>query len=435
MAVVVALAALTSLAAHWGKAVFHDGVRPIVPEVAAGRMERKQLAGIAFGLSTGFIFAVGLSFAVSFQILNPWLLLLPTDILGILAANWVLAIGLGALWALVVMFGLSGLAALLSSLPIGMVEPLGTIAGPFLLAVSLFPLLAILTQFGRLRAICSALIVIGVRQGSPLLGLEGEELQTAVATAAATLLLVGFAIRRGMAERNREAVVSRYPEESEEQLQSRRKLRRGLPLLMAIGALAAAACQLGVFSGSDAALPFLHNAREAGEIQREGWLFGAATVELTRLLGFMPLLAATALATGVYGLFGLMLVFPIGYLSPDPAVAAVLGALTIWAEFAAIGKLAEKLQRHPIVRATADSLRSAMNAAMEFGLAVGGALAVIAMEGGRPGIGLLLYIGLYAGNEAMGRPVMRLAIGPAAAIACGLLLNALHFAGLFALPA
>ncbi len=53
-----------------------------------------------------------------------------------------------------------------------------------------------------------------------------------------------------------------------------------------------------------------------------------------RGLGFVPLIATTALATGVYAVAGFTFVYAVGYLSPNPMVAAVLGAVVISVELA-----------------------------------------------------------------------------------------------------
>ncbi len=81
---VALLTAMTALLSHYGRAVFHDGIRPIMPEYIEGRMKRPELASISFGLSVGFIASVGIAFTLSTHLLNPWLLFLPTDILGVL---------------------------------------------------------------------------------------------------------------------------------------------------------------------------------------------------------------------------------------------------------------------------------------------------------------------------------------------------------------
>ena len=81
--VVVLLCAMTAFISHMGMAVFHDGIRPVIPEYIEGRMHRSEMASIAFGLSVGFIASVGIGNALATNLLNPWLLFLATDIIGI----------------------------------------------------------------------------------------------------------------------------------------------------------------------------------------------------------------------------------------------------------------------------------------------------------------------------------------------------------------
>ena len=88
-------------------AVFNDGVRPFLLDFYRGELSRAQMTAIAFGLSAGFIFGLGVPIAFSSGILNPWVLFLPSDILGILSPKKWLAPILGAIWGAIVIFGLS----------------------------------------------------------------------------------------------------------------------------------------------------------------------------------------------------------------------------------------------------------------------------------------------------------------------------------------
>ncbi|OCT16312.1 hypothetical protein A8709_02450 [Paenibacillus pectinilyticus] len=434
---VMCLTALSALAAHLGKAVFHDGVRPILPEVLEGRMSRRELAGIAYGLSFGFIFSVGISFAFSFRMLNPWLLFLPTDILGILAVRRWIAAGLGAIWGGVALLGLTGILSALTELPVDLLGPLGDMTVPFMLAISVYPLVAILNQFGWKRALFSAVVVLVVRQLLVVHTDSSMFLQVSSATLVAVVLLLCFVVYKALAERRElrrtsgdvEDTASQLEAEAEERElvnQQAKKVRRGLPLFIAIGSCTAIACNLGIFTGSDAAMPFLHTAwANTGEARSE-LILSAALIDVIRLVSFIPLLVTTALATGVYGLVGLMVVFPIGYLSPNPVVAGVLGAIVIGVEAILLTRIATWLQRYPIVRETSDAVRSAMNTMIELGLMIGGAFAVAQMGVSVPGLGLMIYMLLYAANEALGRPIMRMAFGPLAAMLVGIALNVLH---------
>lgn len=60
--VVACLTGMTSLLAHRSAAVFHDGIRPILPQLIEGYMNRREAGSIAFGLSIGFVASVGISF-------------------------------------------------------------------------------------------------------------------------------------------------------------------------------------------------------------------------------------------------------------------------------------------------------------------------------------------------------------------------------------
>lgn len=62
--VVACLTGMTSLLAHRSAAVFHDGIRPILPQLIEGYMNRREAGSIAFGLSIGFVASVGISFTL-----------------------------------------------------------------------------------------------------------------------------------------------------------------------------------------------------------------------------------------------------------------------------------------------------------------------------------------------------------------------------------
>lgn len=71
--VVACLTGMTSLLAHRSAAVFHDGIRPILPQLIEGYMNRREAGSIAFGLSIGFVASVGI-FTLKTGLLNAWLL-------------------------------------------------------------------------------------------------------------------------------------------------------------------------------------------------------------------------------------------------------------------------------------------------------------------------------------------------------------------------
>lgn len=486
--VVMALTACTALAAHLGKSVFHDGIRPIMPEFLEGRMKRAELASISFGLSIGFIVSVGLSFALSFQLLNPWLLFLPTDILGVIAGAWWMAAGFGAIWGIVVVFGLGAVNTAFTALPVDLLGALGELSTPVLVAFTAFPIIAILSQFGKVRALIAALVALVVRQFLPIFAggfsdkadnaleqarqlasvkfpakadfaakagalkdaaannshiqdfisqattnhslaatIGGFTMQVAVLMLVGMIFLISFSVSQDRKARKQDNEAAAAIEVEEENIFDVRTKRifKALPLLAAIGALLAMACNLGMFTGSDVAGPILQKAWAANGQERTDLLHSAAIADIIRGLSFIPLIATTALATGVYGVVGLTFVFPIGYLSPNPLVAAILGAIWFSLEILALRGIGRFLQRYPSLRESSEHIRSSMNTMMELALFIGGAFAAMKMAPEAVGLSLTVFVLLYAANEGMGRPIMKLAAGPVAIILTGVILNIL----------
>lgn len=125
--IVMLVCAMTAFMSHMGMAVFHDGIRPVIPEYIEGRMHRGEMASIAFGLSVGFIASVGIGNALVTNLLNPWLLFLATDIIGIAAPKKWLAPIFGALWGLICLTGIGGINAVLTGMPVDLISAIGRI--------------------------------------------------------------------------------------------------------------------------------------------------------------------------------------------------------------------------------------------------------------------------------------------------------------------
>lgn len=196
------------------------------------------------------------------------------------------------------------------------------------------------------------------------------------------------------------------------------RLRRHLPLFMLLGAGVCMIAQMHIFGGGEAT-SFLIAKGHVGE---------AAQVDFYRVFGFIPLIATTALASGTYGIAGLTLVYPIGYLMPNPILAAVAGALVLALEILGLSSIGKVLGRLPSVRDSSEHLRSAITDTLQLAILFGSLLAANVMGGG---LGILVVGGLYLINEAMGRPVVRMAAAPAAVIVGGILLNVLYWLDLF----
>ncbi|MFE9883493.1 YhfT family protein [Streptomyces scopuliridis] len=429
---VIALCALTAFISHMALAVFNDGVRPFMLDFIQGRSKRNATTAVSFGLSAGFIFGLGAPMALSSGVLNPWLLFLPTDILGILAPRKWLAPLLGGAWGAVVVFGLNGANDVAHDLPVDFLTAMQQMSTPILFLFTLFPVLAITKQFGRLRGGLAAVLELALVIMT--MKLWPNVFAGSLAMAAGVLLLIGFAVRKDLLQRktDRAAALAAGEETSGTGQQgaagddpmaslfsaSALRLRRYLPLFMVLGAGVCVLAQMHIFGGGEA----------TSFLIAKGQYSEAAQVDFYRVFGFIPLIATTALASGAYGIAGFTLVYPIGYLMPNPVLAAVVGAVVFALEVLALSSIGRVLGKLPSVRDSSEHLRGAISDTLQLAILFGSLLAANVMGGG---LAILIVGGLYLLNEAMGRPVVRMAAAPAAVIVGGVLLNILYWLDLF----
>ncbi|WP_330173387.1 YhfT family protein [Streptomyces sp. NBC_01498] len=475
---VVALCALTAFISHMALAVFNDGVRPFMLDLVQGRSTRNATTAVSFGLSAGFIFGLGAPMALSTGVLNPWLVFLPTDVLGILSPRKWIAPLLGGAWGAIVVFGLNGANGLAHDLPVDFLTALQQMSTPILFLFTLFPVLAITKQFGRRRgaiaAVVELVIVVTTMKVWP------DIFPGSLAMAVGVLTLIGFAVNKDMTQRKADraeaakssasasagttttapttttrttttttaetvgepakatatatggsaepgkdhgAADDRAADDVADPMASlfgasALRLRRHLPLFMLLGAGVCVLAQSHVFAGGEAT-SFLIAKGDYAE---------AAQVDFYRAFGFVPLIATTALASGAYGIAGFTFVYPLGYLMPNPFLAAVVGAVVFAVEVLALSAIGRLLGKLPSVRDSSEYLRSAIGDALGLAILFGSLMAANVMGGG---LGILVVGGLYLLNESMGRPVVRMAAAPAAVIVGGVLLNILHWLDLF----
>ncbi|MFC9623011.1 YhfT family protein [Streptomyces sp. NPDC056930] len=419
---VIALCALTAYISHMALAVFNDGVRPFLLDFIQGRTTRSATTAVSFGLSAGFIFGLGAPMALSTGVLNPWLVFLPTDILGILAPKKWLAPILGGAWGAVVVFGLNGANNVAHDLPVDFITAMQQMSTPILFLFTLFPVLAITKQFGRkwgaVAGVLELALVVMTMKVWP------KMFAGALAMAVGVLMLIALAVAKDMKQRraDRAAGVTEVVPEDDPMASlfsaSAARLRTYLPLFMVLGAGVCVLAQMHIFGGGEA----------TSFLIAKGQYAEAAQVDFYRVFGFIPLIATTALASGAYGIAGFTLVYPIGYLMPNPFLAAVVGAAVFAAEVLALSYIGKVLGKLPSVRDSSEHLRSAIGDTLQLAILFGSLMAANAMGGG---LGILVVGGLYLMNEAMGRPVVKMAAAPAAVIVGGILLNVLYWLDLF----
>ena len=153
--IVMLVCAMTAFMSHMGMAVFHDGIRPVIPEYIEGRMHRGEMASIAFGLSVGFIASVGIGNALVTNLLNPWLLFLATDIIGIAAPKKWLAPIFGALWGLICLTGIGGINAVLTGMPVDLISAMGDVCLLYTSIFKYYTFYYILSSF-----LCSSIVYL-----------------------------------------------------------------------------------------------------------------------------------------------------------------------------------------------------------------------------------------------------------------------------------
>lgn len=392
---VIALCALTAFIAHMALAVFNDGVRPFLLDFIQGRTTRSATTAVSFGLSAGFIFGLGAPMALSTGVLNPWLLFLPTDILGMLSPKKWLAPVLGGAWGAVVVFGLNGANNIAHDLPVDFLTAMQQMSTPILFLFTLFPVLAITKQFGRkwggIAGVLELALVVMTMKLWPTM------FAGALAMAVGVLMLIGLAVSKDLRQRRADRAAGVVEEVGGDDPMaslfsaSATRLRKYLPLFMLLGAGVCVLAQMHVFGGGEA----------TSFLIAKGQYAEAAQVDFYRVFGFIPLIATTALASGAYGIAGFTLVYPIGYLMPNPFLAAVVGALVFAVEVLALSWIGKVLGKLPSVRDSSEHLRSAIGDTLQLAILFGSLMAANAMGGG---LGILVVGGLYLLNEAMGGP-------------------------------
>lgn len=434
--VVGALCAVTALLSNLGVAVFNDGVRPLVPEFLEGRMPRPEYALAVFGMCIGFIASVGIGNALATNLLNPWLLFLATDIIGAVSPNKIVAAIVGAAWGVLCLVGIGGINTVLTFLPVDLIGALGQLGTYIVTGFALFPVVAIIMQFGWQRGVITAVLALIARVLGPMWKFGPSK--ASISADAWTLLvgvvlLVAFAIAKDLADKDRAS------DELGGNLFSERvgRIRKNVPFLMVGAALIGAACNLHIFAGSTVSMFNLSDAYKAAGGVDMTLVQTAAINELFRGISFIPLIAVTAITTGVYGVAGFTFIYVAGYLAPNPIVAAVLAAIIIFVEVMLLGLIGKQLGRFPSLRDAADNIRSAMGTCVEWALMFGSLNAVITMgtSVGNPTLAFAIAAAIYFINEVTGRKIMRMAIGPVFAVGTGIILNLLYAIGLVALVA
>ncbi|WP_077300615.1 YhfT family protein [Virgibacillus pantothenticus] len=428
MIFVILIGALAAVLANMNIAVFNDGLRPIVSEHLEGRLKRRELGLTAFAMSFGLVVGFGIPFTITASIILIHSILLGTDIIGLITPKnkWgtPVAAVIGGLYSWGLLIGLEGFVKLFEHLPVNFLEPMGEVGTPVVVTFMAFPALAVALQFSLKKGILTFLVAALVRQLAVFLNesglfVIGENVitlnQEGMALIAGMIFLFSFAMKEKTNEDDATVDLASIFSDKVS------AIKKNVVFFMLIGALIAGATNLLLMAGDPISLNLL----------AEGKQTDAGIAAAARAIGFIPLVASTAIATGVYSPVGFTLIFVAGLFSPNVWIAVLAGAIVIFLEVMLLSSIAKFLDKYPGVRNSGENIRSAMTKLLEVALLIGGANASNMIA---PGFGFFFIAGFYLLNEAAGRPIVRMAVGPVGAIAVGVIANILVLLGVMSIP-
>lgn len=420
--IVALIGALASILANKGVAVFNDGLRPIMPEYLEGRMDKKALAATSFALGFGLVIGFGIPVSIAASIILIHSILLGTDIIGTWSPEgkkgMIISGTIGALYGVGLVVGLKFVVDVFKMLPVNFLPQLGQVGTPIVAAFAAFPAIVVAYQYGVKNGIITLTISFVVRQivqyygkfkiGGATVALNPE----GMAILAGMIIMILYAVRE-KPDPNAQSVdlVSLFSDRV-------KKIKKNVPYLAVMGGLIAAGTSMSLIAGDPISLNLLAKGKNVE----------AALTALARGIGFVPLVATTAIATGVYGPAGMTFVFVVGLLIKNPILAFIVGAVVITLEVMLLDVIAKFLDKFPGMKKCGDNIRTAMSKILEVALLIGGMMAANAMA---PGLGLFIVIGLYTLNKISKKPIVDMAVGPVGAIFVGVLINILYVLGLY----
>lgn len=429
------LSGFASILANLGVAVFNDGLRPMVPEFLEGRMDRKALAATSFALSFGLVIGFGIPLSIGSTIILIHSILLGTDIIGTSTPRnnngLILAGIIGALYGIGLVFGLEKIVELFSKMPIDFLPSLAKVGAPVIVGFSVFPALVVGYQYGTRNGAITLLITLFVRQIVSVFGkipiTENAKITLnpdGMALLVSVVIMLIFAISDKKTEKtnSNEMLVGIFSARVA-------RVKKNIIPLSIMGGLIAAACSLRIVAGDPISLKLLASTLK-DTTGGDPKVFEAGLVALARSVGFVPLVATTAITTGVYGPAGMTFIFVIGIFIKNPIISFIAGTVILALEILLLELIAKSLDRFPGVKACGDQIRTAMTKVLEISLLVGGMIAADEMAGSN-GLGFLFVSGFYLLNKTSKKPLVDMAIGPVATISFGIILNILFILHLY----
>ena len=316
-------------------------------------------------------------------------------------------------------------------MPIDFLPSLAKVGSPIIVGFSVFPALVTGYQYGTKKGALTLVITLLVRQIAAVFGkipiAENVKITLnpdGMALLVAVIVMLFFAITDKNTEKtnSNEMLVGIFSARVA-------RVKKNIIPLSIMGGLIAAACSLRLVAGDPISLKLLASTLKDAS-GGDSKTFEAGLVALARSIGFVPLVATTAITTGVYGPAGMTLVFVVGIFIKNPVISFIVGAGILAIEILLLELIAKSLDRFPGVKACGDQIRTAMTKVLEVSLLVGGMIAANEMAGST-GLGFLFVGGFYLLNKTSKKPLVDMAVGPVATIAFGIILNILFILHLY----
>ncbi|MDR1893419.1 MAG: YhfT family protein [Spirochaetales bacterium] len=426
--VMAAFGGICAYLANQNIAVFNDGIRPMYGPYINGEIDRKTLFASSFALSFGLVVGFGIPTSIAGRIIIVHAIMLACDIFGAMFKDTKTgALGatvVGALFGVILMFGMEAVMRLFALLPINFLGSLSTVGGLIIVLFCVFPAIAVAYQTNALTGLIVLVLTMLVKQLTSLFGKFTAGDVNVVLNADGMALLfsivamVFVAVRASKKSTGGGAAAAFAVFEKNID-----RIKKNILLLAVSGGIVALATTLLLVAEGPASLT----------LTAEGKYSEAAIVSLGRCLGFIPLVMTTAIISGVYSPAGTKAVHVPAILFINLGIMGlvgsfVTGALIMVIEVLLLGFIAKGLDRFPGMKELGDNTRTAMSKILDISLLVGGMLAANAIA---PTIGYIWVVGLHFLNQNSKKPVSSMAIGPIGAISMGIIVNVLHLIGLF----
>ncbi len=386
--------------AHLGWGNYHDGVRPLLAEQAAGNLSREELTAMAGESNRPFIFgALGLSVMAGLPLAHwAWL---PAEALGFRSRRVLTAALGGAAWGLLAWLIIWAARIGAGLLPVPLLPAFEKAALGVLAGGIFTPALAAGHRYGNRWAYVGLLFSAGAAA-------VGYLFSTAVVVSLAAAMAAGGLLFFVLLFRELSGA---------EPLEGLPVTERRVPTwaILVQGAILAFAVRAGVFGWSTA----------DGVAAAQGWWLAGAAVALTLVPAFAPQWSAALASTGVAQLAGLGLSILAGFLAPSILWAPVLGVVASLLEM----KLLPYAVRLPQLREAGESVRWALGKTAQAAVlagAVWGAADLLPA-----GLGVAIVIGTTVLNDLLPAGLWRTAAPAWGLLLAGLLASAWQMLGGF----